>query len=545
MLREHQPFKPAVVHFWEEGANICKTPLAHIGEHFHRFKKELNEYESFLTVFQLENLRKLFYSHADGIAEAWKGHPANSSMFAVYRKYPFALVAALAEDRLDENGLMAAFLFPFLAMRDKGRALIESFGDETLQLAECLFTLIYDHPIKPCRGMDIGNHINILKKYGQDIRVLVALLEHQKFLLLHMDEMTAPLDAKEAEKRKNTVIDESKYLYAPLASCMDLHELSTSLKNMAFKHEDPANYLEMFSMARQYYKGLNAPVRIGRFLDLLHFHQLKLPYRARIKTPVDMRDKMKRGEEIKDPVGVMLVANNEREYILAFEVASRKYAFLEETFDKMTDSGIPRRKAVFGIEGLPVEVQFYDKGGYATCRHGKMAHWVYRLKQMGMEKELFAKNKGLLGAFSRAFREHVIGLRQGLIDKIGPHSMNGNGGQILVFTPLGKVIALPEGATALDFAYAVHTGLGVLCKWVTVNGEGKLSPHEVLPDLAMVNVVKGEEGERLRTEEDLGRLVTPRARKYLLEHLKKTGKPRLSSGNGLRKSGCLECQGPR
>ncbi len=354
MLREHQPFKPAVVHFWEEGANICKTPLAHIDEYFHRFQKELNEYESFLTVFQLENLRKLFFSHADGIAEAWKGHPANSSMFAVYRKYPFALVAALAEDRLDENGLMAAFLFPFLAMRDKGRALIESFGDETLQLAECLFTLIYDHPIKPCRGMDIGNHINILKKYGQDIRVLVALLEHQKFLLLHMDEMTAPLDAKEAEKRKNTVIDESKYLYAPLASCMDLHELSTSLKNMAFKHEDPANYLEMFSMARQYYKGLNAPVRIGRFLDLLHFHQLKLPYRARIKTPVDMRDKMKRGEGNKRSRWGHAGCEQRESTYWRLRSLPENTTFLEETFDKMTRFRHTRRKAVFGIEGLPV-----------------------------------------------------------------------------------------------------------------------------------------------------------------------------------------------
>jgi GTP pyrophosphokinase len=411
-----------------------------------------------------------------------------------YFTHPLEVAAILTEMRLDDATIVAAVLHDTIEDTGATRAEIDSlFGKEIGSLVDGL-TKLKKLDLVSKRAEQAENFRKLLLAIAEDVRVLLVKLADR----LHN---MRTLHYVNADKRAR-IAQETLDIYAPLAGRMGMQSLRDELENLSFKYLMP----EAFAMVstrledlRDKNKELIATIE-NELTSELASRGIKAAVRGRQKQPYSVWSKMERKsiafEQLSDIFGFRVVVNDVDECYRVIGVVHTKWPAVPNRFKDYIST--PKQNdyrsvhtTVVGPGRQRVELQVRTQEMHDIARFGIAAHALYKdqrnaaapvLSHDSNAYQWLKRTIDLLadGDSPEEFLEHT---RLELFHD-----------QVFCFTPKGRLIALPRGATAIDFAYAVHTSVGNSAVGVKING--RLAP--LLAPLANgdeVEIVRAEGGQ--------------------------------------------------
>ncbi len=391
-----------------------------------------------------------------------------------YITHPLAVATILAELGTDDETLCAALLHD--TVEDTAYSLDElraDFGDNIALLVDGVTKL---DKVKFGDAAQAETVRKMVVAMSRDIRVLVIKLADR---LHNMRTMRYMPEHKRQQKSRETL-----EIFAPLAHRLGMNTIKWELEDLAFAMLYPKRYDEIARMVSE-----RAPRRdlflhevIEKVSADLREAKIKATVRGRPKHYYSIYQKMiAKGvafDDIYDLVGIRVLVDTVRDCYAALGTIHAQWKPVPGRFKDYI--AMPKfnmyqslHTTVMGPEGKAIELQIRTRAMHNRAEYGVAAHWKYkeemtgagpgRVKQVGDMAWLrqlldWQKETSDPGEFLESLRFDL------------------SVSEVFVFTPRGQVIALPEGATPVDFAYAVHTEVGHRCIGARVNG--RLVPLE-------------------------------------------------------------------
>ena len=384
-----------------------------------------------------------------------------------YVSHPLAVAETLAHWRLDPQALCAALLHDVMEDTAITKAQIaEKFGKVTAELVDGVSKLdrLENQSYEEAQA---ENFRKMLLAMAQDVRVILIKLSDR----LHN---MRTLDAVRPEKRRR-IARETIEIYAPIANRLGLNTLYRELQELAFRHLHPLRY-RVLAKAVKGARGNRREV-VGKILEAI---QQRLP-ECRIEAEVKGREKHLYGiyrkmrekhlsfSQVLDIYGFRIIV---ADIPTCYLTLGALHGLFKPVPGKFKDYiAIPKANGyqslhttLIGPYGMPVELQIRTRAMHHIAETGVASHWLYKDEQSLSEIQRTTHQwlQSLLELQSAAgdsaeFLEHVK------VDLFP--------GEVYVFTPAGRILSLARGATAVDFAYAVHTDIGNRCIACRINYE--------------------------------------------------------------------------
>ena len=391
---------------------------------------------------------------------------------APYFSHPLEVAAILAEMRLDDATIATALLHDTIEDTAATRSEIDTlFGAEIGTLVDGL-TKIKKLDLVTKKVEQAENFRKLLLAISTDIRVLLVKLAdrlHNMRTLKHM----------RPAKRK-VIAEETMDIYAPLAGRMGMQWVREELEDHAFRWLNPEAYaavVERLKILRERNQGLIDEIE-GALTTKLKEAKVKGVVGGREKKPYAIWNKMDRKqislEQLSDIYGFRIVVPKLPDCYHALAVVHTTWHAVPGRFKDYISN--PKQNdyqsihtTIVGPRHQRVELQIRTELMHSVAEYGVAAHGLY--------KDLNGANgkSKVPSQDSNAYRwlRHLIGM---LLEGDNPEEFLEHTklelfqDQVFCFTPKGRLIALPRGANGIDFAYAVHTGVGNTCVGVKING---------------------------------------------------------------------------
>ncbi|GCL63728.1 RelA/SpoT family protein [Pseudaquabacterium pictum] len=392
-----------------------------------------------------------------------------------YITHPLAVAGLVADWRLDAQALMAALMHD--AMEDCGITkveLIEKFGAPTAELVDGL-TKLDKLQFSTREEGQAESFRKMLLAMARDVRVILVKLADR---LHNMRTMTAMPAAK-----RGRIARETLDIYAPIAHRLGLNMIYRELQELSFEHLYPwrhAALAKAVQRARGYRRDIVERVRLEVEKGFAA-GKIKVQVSGREKTVYSiyrkMREKHAGFAQVNDIFGFRIVVPALMDCYLALGTLHQLYKPVPGRFKDYI--AIPKANGYQSLHttlvsplGTAVEFQIRTEPMHAVAETGIAAHWIYKHDpKAGGKNGSGAGEAQRLGAMwlkslldiqdetrdAAEFLEHVK------IDLV-PEA-------VYVFTPMSKILALPRGATPVDFAYAIHSDVGDHCVAAKLNGE--------------------------------------------------------------------------
>lgn len=314
------------------------------------------------------------------------------------------------------------------------------------------------------------NFRKLLLTMSDDIRVILIKIADR---LHNMRTLGSLLPAKQFK-----IAGETLYLYAPMAHRLGLFSIKTELEDLSFKYEHPQEYAYIQDRLKATEANRNALFEHFAVPVDKKFQSMGIKYemRARVKSAYSIWSKMEtKGisfDDIYDIYAVRIIFENEQgidEKTQCWEIYSAITDIYRIRPDRIRD-WVSRPKAngyqalhltVMGPDGQWVEIQIRSRRMDDIAEKGFAAHWKYKEHNIEEDTEL---DKWL-----HTITEILEHPDPNALDFLDTIKLNLFSAEIFVFTPKGDIKTLPQGATALDFAYALHTNIGNKCIGAKVN----------------------------------------------------------------------------
>ena len=489
---------------------------------FEQEKKEiLNRYKSLLRTcndktdkVDKKNIRKAF----DIAVEAHKEMRRQSGEPYIYHPLAVAHIAA-KEIGLGATSIICALLHDVVEDTDYSLKDIEKiFGKKVAQIIDGLTKIqdVFDKNV----SMQAENFRKMLLTLSDDVRVILIKLADRLHNMRTLDNMTKSKQLK--------IASETLYLYAPLAHRLGLYAIKTELEDLGLKFTKPEVYKAITQELKaskeerdKYISKFTKPIKAK-----LKENNLEFTLAGRPKSIFSIREKMvKTGvnfDNIFDKFAIRIIVDSsfENEKADCWRIYSIVTDFYKPNPDRLRDwVSTPKANGyeslhttVMGDDGKWVEVQIRSQRMDEIAEKGYAAHWKYK---HGGSKE------NSLDTWIEKIRELLTNPESNAIDFIDDFKLNLYSGEIYIFTPGGDLKTLPKGGTALDFAFEVHTDVGLKCMGVKVNGKLVPLSHE-LQSGDQVEVITSQ---KQRPREDWLRFVaTSRAKSKIKSALKEDKK---------------------
>jgi GTP pyrophosphokinase len=386
-----------------------------------------------------------------------------------YITHPLAVASILSQWRLDAHGLAAALLHDVTEDTTVTKAEIElSFGkpvadmvDGVSKLDQIEFTTREEAQAENFRKM--------LLAMAKDVRVILIKLADRLHNMRTLDAM--------AHAHRRRIALETVDIYAPIANRLGLNALYLELQDLAFKQLYPMRY-RVLAVAIKAARGNRREV-MNRLLDVIRDGLAKATITSHVsgreKTIYSvykkMREKRYTFSQVFDIYGVRVLVPDTTACYAALGVLHSLYKPIPGKFKDYI--AIPKANGyqslhttLFGPFGTPLEVQIRTHDMHRIAEAGVAAHWLYKTGgELDIAKAQQQTHRWLqslleIQSESRDSKEFLENIKGDLFPD-----------EIYVFTPKGKIMALPRGATAVDFAYAVHTDIGHHCVAARINYE--------------------------------------------------------------------------
>lgn len=432
-----------------------------------------------------------------------------------YITHPVAVAHILADLGLDAETLCAAILHDTLEDTCLERAdIVAHFGETVAELVEGV-TKLDRVRFRSRQEADAESFRKMVLAMARDLRVILVKLSDR----LHN---MRTLDAMEPSARRR-IARETLEVYAPIAQRLGMNRFKAELQDLGFRALYPFRHRVIEHRLRSVY-GLRreAMVRIeAQIAETLERAGLKARIVSRMKSPYSiyrkMRTEQKSFEEVTDVYGFRIVVQEPLQCYLALGLVHGLFKPVEGRFKDFI--AIPKANGyqslhtvLFGPDGVPLEIQIRTEDMDTVAERGVAAHWVYKTASTSVSNaqlrarqwvERLVEHERESGS-SLEFLEHVK------VD-LFPE-------EVYVFTPRGDILSLPRNATALDFAFAVHTDVGRHA--VAARVDGRLAPLRArLQSGQTVEIITAKSAQP--TPAWLEWVVTGKARTAIRHHLKR------------------------
>lgn len=423
--------------------------------------------DTYLTPDQIADIRRAYFFSEEAHEGQFRrnGDP--------YITHPLAVANILCDMHMDHQSIMAAMLHDVIEDTGVSKADIAAkFGPEVAELVDGVTKLTQVHFNSKAEAQ-AENFRKMMLAMTQDTRVILVKLADRLHNMRTLDVLTP-------EKRRR-VATETLEIYAPIANRLGMNDFRVEFEDLGFNALFPmraplikkavkaarGNRKEMLVTIREALEkrlaedGLSVRV-IGREKHLYSIYQ-------------KMREKKKSFSEIMDVYGFRVITENVDACYRALGMLHNLYKPIPGKFKDYI--AIPKANGyqslhtvLKGQRGVPIEIQIRTEAMEAMANNGIAAHWLY--KSDG--------ESGFTNTSQTRAREWMKSLLE--IQKNAGDSMEFIENvkidlfpdEVYVFTPKGKILTLPVGATPVDFAYAVHTDVGNTC--VAARVDNRLTP---------------------------------------------------------------------
>ena len=384
-----------------------------------------------------------------------------------YITHPVAAAIILAEMRLDHQTIMATLLHDVVEDTQTSKEeLIQKFGEEVASLVDGV-TKLTKIKFESRAEAQAENFRKMVLAMVKDIRVIIVKLADRLHNMRTLGVMPA------AKKRRIAI--ETLEIYAPIANRLGMHAIYTGLEDLGFKALYPLRYRAIKSAVEKS-RGNRRELTQKIEKDLQEaFEELSIPYEhvfGRQKHLYSIYKKMRQKKasfaEITDVFAVRVITEDIDSCYRVMGALHRTYKPVPQRFKDYI--GIPKvngyqslHTTLFGPFGVPLEVQIRTRDMNNVADNGVAAHWMYKSEGLEVnEAQLRAREwvKRLL-EMQRSTGNSLEFIENVKIDLFPD--------EVYVFTPKGHIMELPKGATPVDFAYTVHSGVGNSCVAAKVN----------------------------------------------------------------------------
>jgi GTP pyrophosphokinase len=489
-----------------------------------RYKKLINACKRRLEPGDKEIIRKAFEVSVNAHKEMRRksGEP--------YIYHPIAVAQICAEEiGLGTTAIVCALLHDTVEDTDMTLDDIKGmFGDKVCQIIDGLTKIsgVFDQT----SSIQAENFRKMLLTLSEDVRVILIKLADRLHNMRTLDHMNRDKQMK--------IAGETLYLYAPLAHRLGLNTIKSELEDLGLKYTDEDWFNEVTKKLAE-----TEPVRkkfIKNFIDpindILKEQGFKFKIFGRPKSIYSIYNKIKNKgvlfEEIYDLFAIRIVIDSplEKEKADCWKIYSIITDFYHPNPDRLRDwISTPKSNGyeslhttVMGPEGKWVEVQIRTTRMDELAEMGYAAHWKY--KEAAVEKE------NNLEIWLRRIREMLDNPDPNALEFIDDFKLNLFADEIFVFTPKGEMKNLPSTATALDFAFEIHTKVGEQCIGAKVN-------HKLVP--LSYQLKSGEQVEILTSSKQVPKddwinyVVTARAKSKIKSALKENRRRTSEDGRSI------------
>ena len=385
-----------------------------------------------------------------------------------YISHPVSVACIASEFHLDAASIQAALLHDVVEdTPSTADDIKEKFGSQVAKLVDGLSKLDKVHFADDTEAQ-AENFRKMLLAMSQDVRVILIKLADR----LHNMQTLEPL---KPSKRKK-ISQETTDIYAPIANRLGLNNVYQELEDLSFKYIHPLRYktiTKAIIASRGNRKEIIEKTLIA-IKDKLETSEIKAEITGREKNSASIHRKMLNKHtnfsQINDIYGFRIVVSDLNECYLTLGVLHSLYKPIPGKFKDYI--AIPKANGyqslhttLFGPFGMPFEIQIRSENMHKLAEAGVAAHWLYKNKDAHVTELQQQTNQWLKRLLeiqtetsdSFEFLEHLK------IDLFPD--------EIYVFSPKGKIFALPKGSTTIDFAYAVHTVVGNSAMSAKINQE--------------------------------------------------------------------------
>ena len=322
------------------------------------------------------------------------------------------------------------------------------------------------------------NFRKMLLTLHDDVRVILIKVADRLHNMQTMDAMPAHKQVK--------IASETLYIYAPLAHRLGLYNIKTELEDLGLKYTEPDVYNDIVSKISESKEDQDNYIQtFEKILNKgLSRESFNYQIKGRFKSIFSIRRKMRKQnvsfEEVYDKFAIRIIfePTSKDEKFDAWKIYSIVTDYFKPNPSRLRD-WISQPKStgyealhitVVGPEAKWVEVQIRSNRMDEIAEKGYAAHFKYK---QGTENE-----NGLDGWLNR-LKETLENQSINAVDFVEDFKLNLYAKEIYVFTPKGDLKSLPKGASALDFAFSIHTDIGLKCRGVKVNGKLVPLSHEL------------------------------------------------------------------
>ena len=386
-----------------------------------------------------------------------------------YFSHPIEVAGILAEMKLDSASIITALLHDTVEDTVATLEDIERlFGPEIARLVDGV-TKLSRLELQSDQTKQAENFRKLVLAMSEDIRVLLVKLADR----LHN---MRTLHFLKDEERRRRIARETMEIYAPLAERIGMHEMEDELEDHAFAELHPdarASIMARLAFLREKGEGLVERI-IDELKETLTEGGVVAEVSGREKTAYSVWRKMQQKnvgfEQLSDIMAFRVVVDSVEQCYHALGVLHSHYRVVPGRFKDYISTPKPNNyrslhTGVIGPERQRIEVQIRTHEMHEVAELGVAAHWVYKQGAPRTEGRQYRWLRELLDILEHApdpqeFLEHT--------------KLEMFQDQVFCFTPKGDLIALPRGATPVDFAYAVHSVIGDTCVGAKING--RLAP---------------------------------------------------------------------
>ena len=469
---------------------------------------------------ELEMIQKAF----DFANEAHKGVRRRSG--EPYILHPIAVAKIVVSNiGLGCKSIMAALLHDVVEDTDYTVDDLKSlFGEKVATLVEGLTkikTVLDNEDKAEQKSMQAENFKRILLTLNDDVRVVLIKLADRLHNCRTIEFMP--------EHKRDKILSETMFVFIPLAHRLGLYTVKSEMEDIWLRYKEPEAFNQISEQINR--NVMDKDMVINKFIEPIDAAMkaagFKYEIRKRVKTPYSIWKKMKtKGvafDEIYDLYAVRIIFDpsenpNETERDQCYHIFSVISSIYKYKHDRIRDwVNTPKSNGYEALHctlmsnaGLWVEVQIRSRRMHEIAEKGIAAHWAY--KKDGFSAEASEMDKWITKVKSILVNPDVNALE--LLDLIHHDLIQS---EIMVFTPKGEQRSIDKGATALDFAYAIHSQIGN--KAIAAKVNLRLAPLSyVLKTGDQIEIITAE--DEMPKREWLQFVKTSRARRAILDNIK-------------------------
>lgn len=323
------------------------------------------------------------------------------------------------------------------------------------------------------------NFRKMLLTLNDDVRVILIKIADRLHNMQTLESMH--------EDKQIKIASETLYIYAPLAHRLGLYNIKTELEDLGLKYTEPEVYLDIVTRMKEskeeqdrYIQTFSEPIKAS-----LDSEGVKYQIRGRSKSIFSIRRKMRNQsvsfDEVYDKFAIRIIykSNLKQEKFNAWKIYSIVTDHYSPNPSRLRD-WITQPKTtgyeslhttVMGQEGKWVEVQIRSERMDEIAEKGYAAHFKYKHGSV---------NESGLESWLNRLKETLENPEANAVDFVEQFKLNLYSKEIYVFTPQGDIKSLPKGSTPIDFAFSIHTEVGMHCRAAKVNGKLVQLNHELI-----------------------------------------------------------------